>query len=504
MKTTRYTLLAAALLLAASCANDPVEDIINPSVPGTALPGGTFVIDYTAGMEGADTRNGLEPNQRIQSLDYLIYQSTEDGTYTLLKKKSIPGIGPDTKWPLTRKDMTWEQREALKDTLSTDKNYKMVFVANADDDIWNPAGTSDFHALQNVVVDEKTGQVISSELKVGDKFNDGRLVLPPRVFKEKDMYYMWTGTVTPDDADENHTVKKEVLLQRMINKVEVKLDASYPTEEDIERYLDEYLAQGLAEGGSFYNSIKDKLNGLAELVGNTYTTFFGAQDNLQEYLSNTSQIDRIIGANNEDPQNKRNEFITSFKEQIYDIEQVYDKVKWNEVSKVKIEYQNEGYASLLKFDYTSEGNNGNNESISYEMDRTNSTFTFYTFGSNEANDILNKINIISFFKEGETDAFFTLSGETFPDKEVQGNQYIKVTCTPFKEISETKKATYSTTIDLEEFIDWDTVESGTGAALSGGFKETMVKALENQNTFTIDYPCNPVIEWIQTEPTNNQ
>ena len=75
MKTTRYTLLAAALLLAASCANDPVEDIINPSAPGTALPGGTFVIDYTAGMEGADTRNGLDANKRIQSLDYLIYQS---------------------------------------------------------------------------------------------------------------------------------------------------------------------------------------------------------------------------------------------------------------------------------------------------------------------------------------------------------------------------------------------------------------------------------------------
>ena len=227
MKTTRYTLLAAALLLAASCANDPVEDIINPSAPGTALPGGTFVIDYAAGMEGADTR--LPANQRIQSLDYLIYQSTtKDGDYTLLKKRSIPDIGPNTPWPLTRDNMTWEQREALKDTLSTSHYYKMVFVANADDTIWNTDDISGFHALQNV--------------EEGSDFNDGRLVLPPRVFKENDMYYMWTGTVTPDEADENHTVNRQVLLRRMINKVEVKLDESIPTDKtELETYTKKLL-----------------------------------------------------------------------------------------------------------------------------------------------------------------------------------------------------------------------------------------------------------------------
>ena len=489
MKTTRYTLLAAALLLAASCANDPVEDIINPSAPGAALPGGTFVIDYTAGMEGADTRNGLDANQRIQSLDYLIYQSaTKDGDYTLLKKCSIPDINENTVWPLTRKDMTWEQREALKDTLSTSHYYKMVFVANADDTIWNTDDISGFHALQNV--------------EEGSDFNDGRLVLPPRVFKENDMYYMWTGTVTPDEADENHTVNRQVLLRRMINKVEVKLDASYPTEEDIEKYLNEYLNTELAEGGSFYNSISSKLSDLAGKVNTGYTN---ANNNLKSYLTDKTQINRIIEENNGDTQNKRNEFITSFKSQMYDTEQVHDKVKWNEVSKVKIEYQDGGYASLLKFDYTSEGSSSNNESISYEMDQTNSTFTFYTFGSNEANDVLNKISLISFFKDGETDAFFTLSGETFPDKEIQGNQYIKVTCNPFKEISETKKVTYSTTINMETFIDWKHVISGT-IATESLFKNAVKDDFGDSFiiTFTIDYPCNPVIEWIQTEPTNNQ
>lgn len=488
MKTTRYTLLAAALLLAASCANDPVEDIINPSAPGTALPGGTFVIDYTAGMEGADTRNGLDASKRIRSLDYLIYESiAENGTYTLLKKCSIPDITPDTQWPLTRDNMTWKQREALKDTLWTDKYYKMVFVANADDGIWNTDDISGFHALQNV--------------EVGSNFSDGRLVLPPRVFKDNDMYYMWTGTVTPSDADENQTVNRQVLLQRMINKVEVKLDASYPTEEDIEEYLDEYLAQGLAEGGSFYNSISNKLNTLAEKVNTIYNR---ADNNLKSYLTDETQINRIIGENNEDQQNKRNEFINSFKEQMYDIEQVHDKVKWNEVSEVKIEYQNGGYASLLKFDYTSEGNNGNNESISYKMDQKSSTFTFYTFGSNEVDDVLNKISLISFFKEGETDAFFTLSGETFPDKEVQGNQYIKVTCNPFKGISETKKRTYSTTIDMKTFIDWQYVINNSAATdwIYQGDIENNFGSFNQE--FNIEYPCNPVIEWIQTEPTNNQ
>ena len=132
------------LLLLAACTNDPSEDILS-NVPGNGnLPQGTFVIDYTASTGDAQTR--LAANERIQSLDYLLYEKTAGGSDFLLKKKrSIPDIGLGTQWPLTRENMTWEQREALKDTLNQSSEYKMVFVANAAPEIWN-----DSPVLENV------------------------------------------------------------------------------------------------------------------------------------------------------------------------------------------------------------------------------------------------------------------------------------------------------------------------------------------------------------------
>ena len=268
MKTTRYTLLAAALLLAASCANDPVEDIINPSAPGTALPGGTFVIDYTAGMEGADTRNDLPANQRIQSLDYLIYQSdSENGTYTLLKKRPISDINETTTWPLTRDNMTWAQREDLKDTLSTDKYYKMVFVANADDVIWNKEDTPEenmFHALQNVEEGTSTSSTAST-------YEEGRLVLPPNgQFEDNNMYYMATLAVDGNDyaTDEDKTATLTITLQRMINKVEVKLADDVVNGIQEKESVDEYVESKLGEYyDSYYANTNTKTGKLYEIAG---------------------------------------------------------------------------------------------------------------------------------------------------------------------------------------------------------------------------------------------
>ena len=82
---------------------------------------GTYVIDYT--FEGTRTytrsiHQDQPANQRISSLTYLLYgKDGKSKESMLLKRREIPDISKDTKWPLKRETMTWGQREALKDTL---------------------------------------------------------------------------------------------------------------------------------------------------------------------------------------------------------------------------------------------------------------------------------------------------------------------------------------------------------------------------------------------------
>ena len=496
MKTTRYTLLAAALLLAASCANDPVEDITNPSAPGTALPGGTFVIDYAAGMEGADTRS--DASELIQSLDYLIYQSTtKDGEYTLLKKCSIPDINENTVWPLTRKDMTWEQREALKDTLSTSHYYKMVFVANADDKIWNEVDTPEenmFHALQNVVE--------------GSNFNDGRLVLPPRVFKEDDMYYMWSNSENPlngNDYTDNKTASQKIVLKRMINKVEVKLDASLVTtgnvETDITTYLNGFIDQEIEEGGILHTNLTTLMTKFGEECQSS--TYPGALSNFRNYIKSSSFVSSVLSDIEEDlKSNFRNHMIDNYS--------VIKRLEWNKVHYVNITYATTGRAYAINFNKESIAAEDNADPLSYPM--KNESFIYYTFGKNDITDDLNKIATFTFKDKSNT--LFTLAGEGMPqNNKVGGNLSLTIACNPLKEIDNTLQNTYnySQRYDLDNKIgdawnneiktDWTTLsflKNEINRSLNG------TGELLTEMNITFNYPCYPVIEWKQIEPTNNQ
>ena len=92
---------------------------------------GMRVVDYSV-SEGAQTKalgENLNARDMISSLIYLLYNSSG----SLEKERVIPDIEcGKTQWPLTRENMTWAQREALKDTLEAGLSYTAVFVANAD------------------------------------------------------------------------------------------------------------------------------------------------------------------------------------------------------------------------------------------------------------------------------------------------------------------------------------------------------------------------------------
>lgn len=103
---------------------------------------GMRVVDYSV-SEGAQTKalgEGLPASDRISSLIYLLYNSSG----SLEKERVIPDIEcGKTQWPLTRKNMTWAQREALKDTLAAGLSYTAVFVANADPELFGLDGSAD-------------------------------------------------------------------------------------------------------------------------------------------------------------------------------------------------------------------------------------------------------------------------------------------------------------------------------------------------------------------------
>ena len=100
--------LLASLCLCAGC-----DDEL-PRAAQSEVSTGQFVVDYTA-EAGAATR-AIQENQpkgvRINSLTYLLYNSEGH----LEKRREIPGLEGDAEtWPLQRDNMSWEQREALKE-----------------------------------------------------------------------------------------------------------------------------------------------------------------------------------------------------------------------------------------------------------------------------------------------------------------------------------------------------------------------------------------------------
>ena len=138
MKQIYNIMVGMALMLGATSCEEEILD--NGQAAGIALADGQFIVDYSGEVTTRAIKDNAEKGERINSLTYLLYMQQEND-YVLQKRREIPGLDGDSEdWPLTRDNMTWEQREALKDTLMVGSNYRAVFVANADASLWG--GTS--------------------------------------------------------------------------------------------------------------------------------------------------------------------------------------------------------------------------------------------------------------------------------------------------------------------------------------------------------------------------
>ena len=192
--------LLASLCLCAGC-----DDEL-PRATQSAVSTGQFVVDYTA-EAGAATR-AIQENQpkgvRINSLTYLLYNSEGH----LEKRREIPGLEGDAeRWPLQRDNMSWEQREALKDTLFQDATYHVVFVANIDSAIcqWR---------------DEEGA--LWSPLRETEAYSTVHLQMPYQPFTDRNMFYVFTKDVhsTDQDADRENPYSCPVVLRRVVTRTD--------------------------------------------------------------------------------------------------------------------------------------------------------------------------------------------------------------------------------------------------------------------------------------------
>ncbi|HIZ34045.1 MAG TPA: hypothetical protein H9814_11030 [Candidatus Bacteroides merdigallinarum] len=436
MKTLYPTLCTAALLMLAACTQDPVEDLVSSgNTQSGDLPEGTFIVDYLPSADLPATR-GLGEGERILSLDYLLY--SEDGTYddgtpkyTLTKCTSISDIDANTPWPLTRENMTWQQRQELKDTLNTGSKYKVVFVANADKDkVW----------LDKKWADNKEFQPMTG-IDDDANFDDARLLLPPNGdFQQTDgtytFYYMWTGEIDPANGyNKNTPAQMQVKLQRMVNKVEVKLADEVVNGIESAGSVDAYVTQ-LLEGFYDDNYVKEDHTGILDEVVISYMTL----EKLKPYNSNFPRRHQLTEnfLNTYFTQEKVCHISTDINTEVKNVYMTANKnyftqvCNWQNITQMKINYDQDAFPQAIKFDKTTVNEENDKQTLIAKQQNTYS-YLFYTFGNNEGitdDTKLNRITSITAMKS-DTEEAFSLNVNLIPGETItQGNRYFLLTYHP--------------------------------------------------------------------------
>lgn len=222
-----------------------------------------FVVDYT--VEGNEGLSRGENTSPITSLTYLLYQDDE-----LVKERQIPDISSETVWPLTRENMTWEQREALKDTLQAWGNYRVVFVANA---VYPASGENEDAGISYI-----TGK---------DSYQTLALQMPAQPFSADNMFYLFSSEIKKeDDTDRDHPLNCPVTLKRVVSCVE--LQRIQITEPEQDAYLKERTGKLydllIGDQGAIATSVQKQLNALANAIQTEVDKAPDQYPNVDEFL----------------------------------------------------------------------------------------------------------------------------------------------------------------------------------------------------------------------------
>ena len=217
MKQIYNIMVGMALMLGATSCEKEILD--NGQAAGIALADGQFIVDYSGEVTTRAIKDNAEKGERINSLTYLLYIQ-QDNDYVLEKRREIPGLNKNKtddagnpvyeSWPLTRDNMTWEQREALKDTLMVGSNYRAVFVANADASLWD--GTNS----------PLVGADLPTDGNAAPSYSSAYLQLPEDLaFNDGNMFYLAEAEINGAGQNRNTPYNCPITLKRVVTRTDL-------------------------------------------------------------------------------------------------------------------------------------------------------------------------------------------------------------------------------------------------------------------------------------------
>ena len=474
MKTYLYPLLAGLLSLAA-CTNDTLQEIA-PVAPGentsAANTGkGTFFVDYSVDG-GASTRAGNL--LKIQTLDYYVYYA-EGGE--LVKHRRIR-IDSKQSFPLTRENMTWEQRQALQDTLQYDVKYRTLFIANVNSTLFNYDTYGDTNPHPAVV----TGDTL---------YQNARILLPNVPFHEDNYYCLWEDTLHQRSTDplDGPMKRNDVLLQRIVTRTDIRRTAF----EDEKAHLEEVIAN------TYYTEtcqaeIKNNIDSWLNIFGDNLQTCASLRPaaNLYDYRNNG--VPQFIETLKSNSQLLYDYFKTIIIDELTDTvanSKLYkDRItKWNNTNNIQVYFESNSRMNALGFDHqTAEAFGDDNYARCFLNKNEDGTlkeeFSIFGFAGQKNTD--NTLSSVKFYVGN--DAQFTIEGATFCIN--QGiNQANAITCIPIVQINsisdeKNEAVTYTPNISTIMSSVFQTIENqypGIIEAINDRFWDDRLYADEYEN-----------------------
>lgn len=410
-RIVNYFIYIGMLGILSACSEDLEGVDAGTDVP--VLDTDCFVVDYT--VEGNEGLSRGENTSPITSLTYLLYQDGE-----LVKERQIPDISSETVWPLTRENMTWEQREALKDTLQAWGNYQVVFVANA---VYPASGENEDAGISYI-----TGK---------DSYQTLALQMPAQPFSADNMFYLFSSEIKKeDDTDRDHPLNCPVTLKRVVSCVE--LQRIQIPEQDA--YLKERTGKLydllIGDQGAIATSVQEQLNALADAIQAKAGESSESYPDLEDFLK------KIRGLSITEDETFKDKCIQALVKEDNDLSSILERqiIPW-ENTEVSLTFDKATFATGLKIsDFTVSG--GTDEApvgYSYELGE-DGTLSFIGLGVDpvDPNAIPSwyKLASITLPTKEETSQTVTISASSTSPLFMQGgkNQKLVYECDPLGEI----------------------------------------------------------------------
>ena len=452
---------AAALMLAGcmavlSCSEElvvpedriPVVEEVGAGENGP-VPDGAFIVDYSIDG-GPSTRAAGEGKLRISSLDYYVY---EKATGELLKKRRV-SVDPETQeWPMNRENMTWEQRQALQDTLWRNTEYRILFIANVDSTLFNYGGYSESDPHPAVIRND-------------DNYATARILLPAVPFNDDNMYCLWEGTLIASGDDEVVN-RSDIRLQRIVTRTDIRrTDEPTVLYDAIERGM--YADMQTGDEHPVLTAVRERVN----LFGERLQECAGAHplQDIKYYKDTIPELIQTIQDNVGIIYDSLKVTILKEMETAVNNSSEYKSRMpvWNSAEKVMAGFSNqseEQRANAVGFDRTpyhhiSDWYSGSDPNVAVCAKVNGTDFRFIGFAGSVQMNTLSSLS----FQGSDGSGLFVIDGAEFCiDHEI--NTWSTVTCDPASEVLYTsdRYITKSYELDLTEILKgvsaWDILMS---------------------------------------------